>query len=122
MNISEGIGEEPAGGFGYGGSEESWSDLVSSGDTASEAFSDISFPETGTEASNATEGEGDVSEEQGRWCEEGRSPENLEGICKECKVVRRAANHPQRLEEGLEAVEEAVEVLGSLGRAPVTTS
>jgi hypothetical protein len=109
INIPEGIGEEPED-YGSGGSPESWSNLALSGDTTSMTFSDVSFPETGAEASNATDGEHGILEEQELKLEGNISPENLERICKKCKSIRNAASHIQPLEEREQAVEVALGV------------
>jgi len=104
VNISEGIDEELEG-YGSGGSSESWSDLVRSGDTTS--VSDVSFPETGTDASNVREGERD---DQRLQREGDISPENLGRICERCKAIWSAAGRIEPLEEREKAVEDTVEV------------
>jgi hypothetical protein len=119
MNISEGIGEEFNEGFGSEGSSESWSELASLGDTTSAAFSDVSFPDTGSEASYGTDGEPVASEEQELPREGDLPPENLRRICKECKDIRSPGSGMQP-EEGEPAVSDAVETSDETGRLELT--
>jgi hypothetical protein len=115
MNISEGIGEEVNEGFGSEGSSESWSELASLGDSTSAAFSDVSFPDMGSEVSYGTNGEPGPSQEQELPREGDLPPENLQRICKECKAIRRATSLVQP-EEGEQAVPEAVEASDEMGQ------